>query len=431
MKNIKTVKKKFFMRSFLKLLLSLILFILVSGCVRQSEKTVIKFSSWGSETEVSIIKPVLKQFEAENPDIRIEFIHIPKNYFQKLQLLIASNLIPDVMFVNNVDSSLFVQNHIFLDLSPNLDNDKFISSKDFFQKSLDAFTYQKHLFAIPRDISNLVIYYNKDIFDKYNVPYPSNNWDFSGFLAASQKLTKDINGDKRIDVFGIGFEDYPLFWMPFLWSNGGGLIDKNLKTVLINKPESIEAVQFYADLRNKYHVAPSLSEAGSAKMTQMFLQGKIAMQINGRWSVPKYRSDANFNWGIAKFPSGKAGSIVDADASGWAISRNSKHKDASWKLVSYLASKKTSIEFAKSGLIIPARVDVARSDVFLNKKLLPANSELYLDIIPESMPTPSPANYSEIMDIVNEALEPVWNGNKTAKQAVDEKLVGRIEDLLK
>jgi multiple sugar transport system substrate-binding protein len=430
MEMVAVTRKRSFMTKFFKFIFILIFFVFVSGCGKQQEKTVIQFSSWGSETETAIIKPILKEFEASNPDIKVEFVHIPKNYFQKLQLLIASNLTPDVMFINNIDSSLFIQNNIFLDLRYYLDNDKSISSQDFFSKSLDAFTYKEQLFALPRDISNLVIYYNKDIFDKYNVPYPHKNWSFSDFLTTAQKLTKDINNDNKIDIFGIGFEDFSLFWMPFLWSNGGGIIGSDLNTVLINKPESVEAIQFYVDLRNKYHVAPTLSEAGSAKMTQLFVQGKIAMQINGRWSVPKYRKDIDFRWGIAGFPRGKAGSIVDADASGWAISNNSKHKDQAWKLASYLASKKASIEFAKSGLIIPARIDVARSDFFLNKNLLPDNSELYIDIIPEAIPTPAPENYSEIMDTVNIALEPVWNGNKTVKQAVDDNLVKKINDLL-
>ncbi len=47
------------------------------------------------------------------------------------------------------------------------------------------------------------------------------------------------------------------------------------------------------------------------------------------------------------------------------------------------------------------------------------------------MPTPAPENYPEIMDTVNIALEPVWNGNTTAKQAVNNEIVRKIKDLLK
>ncbi|MDR1327138.1 MAG: hypothetical protein LBJ74_01885, partial [Heliobacteriaceae bacterium] len=61
---------------------------LFSGCGRISdERTVIRFASWGSKSEVAIIKPILSEFEARNPDIKVDFMHIPQNYFQKIHLL--------------------------------------------------------------------------------------------------------------------------------------------------------------------------------------------------------------------------------------------------------------------------------------------------------------------------------------------------------
>ena len=64
-------------------------------------RDVIQFASWGSKSEVEIIKPILKDFEKENPSIKIDFMHIPQNYFQKIHLLFASNTAPDVIFINN------------------------------------------------------------------------------------------------------------------------------------------------------------------------------------------------------------------------------------------------------------------------------------------------------------------------------------------
>ena len=91
--------------------------VIFSGCTPKTTKTAIKFSSWGSESEIAIIKPLLKEFEDQNPDIKVEFLHIPKNYFQKLHLLVASNLTPDVVFINNLNGPLYAENNIFLDLS--------------------------------------------------------------------------------------------------------------------------------------------------------------------------------------------------------------------------------------------------------------------------------------------------------------------------
>jgi len=414
----------------IKLIFLLCIFIFLSGCVKKTEKTVIKFTSWGSRSEVAIIKPLIDEFEQQNPDIKIKFIHTPKSYFQKLHLLAASNLTPDVVFINNINGPLYAQNDIFMDLSGFMEKDETLSEEMFFPEALQTFKHDKKLYAVPRDVSNLVIYYNKDIFDKYNVPYPSKDWNFEEFTKTAQKLTKDINKDKKIDIFGISFREKPLFWLPYLWSNGGGLISPELKDIILDKPESIEAIQFYSDLRNAYHIAPTKSESGSATMAQLFMQRKLAMHLSGRWFVPIYRNDIEFNWDITKFPRGKAGSIVGCDSSGWAISKKTKYPEQAWRFVSFLASKSSIENFTKSGLITPARKDVANSEIFLDKSLPPEHSKIFIEVIKDSIPTPVTENYQEITDILDNSLESVWNGKVDAREAVDEKLIRKLEKSL-
>lgn len=350
--------------------------------------------SWGSKSEVEIIKPIIKEFEQLNPDIKVEFIHTPKNYFQKLHLLAASGLTPDVVFVNNIYGGLYAKNNIFMDLK---------KPENFNQKALSAFTRNGKLYAIPRDVSNLVIYYNKDIFDKYNVPYPSTDWTFDDFLNTCKKLTKN-------NIKGISFEENPLFWLPYLWSNGGGFISPDLKHIDINKPESVEAIQFYSDLRNKYHVAPTKSEAGSATMAQLFMQGKLAMHFSGRWFMPIYTREIKFRWGIARFPRGKAGSVVGCDSSGWAISAKTKYPEQAKRFISFISSKSSIEKFTESGLITPARVDVNDPE------------KIFTEVIEYSTPTPVTKNYQQLTDILQNVLEPVWAGKTSAQEAIGKNL---------
>src|SRR5574344_1381713 len=199
----------------------------------KTNKTVIKFTSWGSESEIAILKPILSEFEKENPDIKVELVHIPQNYFQKLQLLFASNLAPDVLFINNLYLPIYANANVLEEITPND-----INFKDFYPKSLQTLSYNNKLYAVPRDVSNLVIYYNKDIFDKYKVPYPTKNWTFKDFLSTAQKLTKDTNNDGKIDIFGISFEEDLLFYIPYLMSDGGGVLSDDLKTMIINSKQS-------------------------------------------------------------------------------------------------------------------------------------------------------------------------------------------------
>lgn len=395
------------MRGEKKLLFLVLLTVLFfSGCIKKptdfSSKTHIQFASWGSKSEVAIIKPILTEFEKENSDIKVDFVHIPQNYFQKIHLLFASNLAPDVVFINNLYLPVYANAGVLEELKKYDDN--------FYPKSLEALSYRGKTYAIPRDVSNLVVYYNKDLFAKYGVPVPSKYWTFDDLLIIAQKLTKDTNNDGLTDMWGISFDEEPLFYLPYLMSEGGGILSDDTNSVIINSPESQKGLHFYADLRNKYHVAPTKSESASATMAQMFLQGKLAMQVSGRWLVPKYREDAKFEWNVINFPNGDKGSIVPLDASGWAIAKSSKHKNEATRLIEFLSSKDSIEKIAKSGLIVPARMDVAEGDFLSSQsEKLPQNAQVFIDIIKTSKPTPVSVNYNEVLDDLKEKMQYLFN----------------------
>jgi len=383
-----------------KIVIAVILVMLSCGCTKKETATVIQFSSWGSKSEIDILKPILNDFEKENPNIKVDFMHIPQNYFQKIHLLFASNTAPDVIFLNNHYLPIYANAGLLEDLS-----DSELITKKFYNKSIEALSYNNKIYAIPRDISNLVVYYNKNLFDKNNLNYPNKETTFSDFLELALKLTNKEKG-----IYGVSFEEDPLFYLPYLMSEGGGILADDLKTNILNTPESIQGITFYSNLRNKYNVAPKRNENASATMAQMFLQGKIAMHISGRWLVPKYRESAHFDWDITQFPKGTKGSIVPLDASGWAISSKSTKKNEAKLLIKYLSSKESLDKFSESGLIVPARIDSANSEYFLDK-LKPKNAKVFLDIIETSKPTPVNVNYNEILDKTKQELEPIFNPN--------------------
>lgn len=360
-----------------------------------SAQTTIQFASWGSESEIKILKPILADFEKENPQIKVDFLHIPQNYFQKIHLLFASNTAPDVIFMNNHYLPVYVNAGVLEDLTP---YEKTFDIDKFYKNSIAALSDNGKIYAIPRDISTLVIFYNKDLFDKYNVSYPETNWSYEDFLTKAKKLTH------LPEVFGISFEEEPLFYLPYLTGNGV----ENFEDYTNKKMQN--SLKNYADLRSKYHVAPRKEESASATMAQMFLQGKLAMQLSGRWLVPKYREEAKFNWDVAPFPKINSSGEIPLDASGWAISKSSKHKNEAIQLVKYLSSAKSSEKFTQSGLIVPARIDSANSPAFLDNKL-PQNKHVFLSAAENSKPTPVTVNFREVLDNLKNRNEKLFNNN--------------------
>lgn len=393
--------KKIFIVVAILFLLMLILFVSKSNNI--NDKVVIKFSTWGSQSEISFLLPLIKEFEQNNPDIKIELVHIPQNYFQKLHMLFASNLAPDVIFINNYYIPKYADANLLEDLT------QYIKTDDFFPEAIECFTFENKIYAIPRDVSNLVVYYNKSLFDKYNVPYPSKNWTINDFINISKQFKNKSNGK----VFGMSYETDFFYVMPFLFSNGASILSDDGSIITIDK-NALNTINLYSNLAYKYHYAPQKSDSASRTMAQMFLQQKIAMHISGRWLVPKYRAEADFDWDITKFPKGSKGSIVNIDASGYAMSKNSKHKKEALRFINFISSEYALSKLTQNGLIVPARKNVAYSEVFLDKKQPPAQAVIFLDAIKTGKPTPVNANYQSITDKLNLKFEPVFLGAQNA-----------------
>lgn len=356
----------------------------------KEDKTIIRFSTWGSQTEIEILKPLIKEFEEQNSDIKVELLHIPQNYFQKLHLLFASNSAPDVLFINNLYLPFFANAGV---LEPFEDY-----TGAFEEKSLKALSFENKLYAIPRDISVLVIFRNNDLFKKCKVKLNDGTQTFDEFLKTSEQF-------KKCGVFGTGFEtNPPMFYLPYLMSEGGGILSDDTKTNIFDSENSQKGLRFYADLRNKYHVAPTSSESANLTMAQMFLNQKIAMHLTGHWLVPKYLNEAKFNFDTTIFPKGSKGSIVSLDASGWAISKSSQHKTEAKKLIDFLSSKNSIETFTKSELIVPARKDVISGE-FKNSPL----NNAFIKAIDTAKPTPVSVNYNEVTDKLKVKTEPLFN----------------------
>ncbi|MFN8673933.1 MAG: sugar ABC transporter substrate-binding protein [Candidatus Sericytochromatia bacterium] len=406
---------------------SIIFFVLtlLTSCQNKSNNK-LTFSSWGSLDEVNILKPILENF-TKKTGIEVELIHIPDNYFQKVHMMFASDTAPDVVFMNNLTMPVYADSGVFENLDTFIEKDNEVKKDDFFPQVIEAMKWKGKLYGLPRDISNLLIYYNKDMFDKYKVAYPKSNWTFDDFLETSKKLTKDIDNDGKSDTYGFALDKRPLFWLPFVWSSGGDVFNKDLSAFSLNTPESIKGLQLYTDLRNKHKVAPSEKEVGNTKTAQLFSQEKIGMQLSGRWSVPTYKTTLKFKWDVAPFPKMSNGSIVDVDASGWCISKSSSNKENAWKLVKFLANKESITSFSSGGLIVPSRKDV--SEDFMKEKV-PENSKAFIEIIDSGRPIKTTPNWNEISTEMDLGLENIWEGKEEISSAT-EKIAKRVNTLLK
>jgi multiple sugar transport system substrate-binding protein len=401
-----------------------------AGSGHQTESAIrLQFSFWGSGEELAMMRSVISEFEATHPDIDIIPVHIPDNYFQKLHILIAGDLAPDVMMVNSLYLPVYADNGAFLPLV--MPTQKQIPSA-FYPQAQKAMTWKGHLYALPRDISNLVVYANLDLLRQHGLSRPAANWTLVEFKAMAKRVVRPPSADHPSGVFGVSFFEKPLYWLPWVWSFGGDVFNADFTQTYLDDPKTMAGIQAYADWVLKDQIAPSKQQVGQQGMSQLFADGHLAFFISGRWSVPFLREKARFQWDVLPLPRGPKGSVVGIDASGYAVSAKTTHPDAAQEFVAYLTSARALTALTQSGLIVPSRRDLAESAAFLNS---PANASktlsnrVFLQSIPTGYPTHTPPNWDEVSEVLGLGLEPVWDGRLSAHDAL-EKLQRDVSELL-
>jgi multiple sugar transport system substrate-binding protein len=289
----------------------------------------------------------------------------------------------------------------------------------------------------------ILTYYNKDIFDAAGVPYPpakaSEAWSWDQFVGYAKKLTKDRNGKTAdqagfdptaIDTYGISFPTWWGGYLPFIYSNGGRFASEDGKTLLLNQPAAVEALQKLQDLIYKDHVAPTPTQSHNLPTADILLQSKkVAMGIDGMWKVTDF-ANLRFNWGVGVLPKLKEPVTVVVSVPK-VIFAATKHPKEAFEFYSYI-SDPTKVALFKEGLWAPHEkeyfTDPAKIASWLTaqKGVYPPESidaivEYELNHTPNQPPVYWLKNINRITDeAVTPAIDQLWNGTKTAQEATDE-----------
>lgn len=308
--------------------------------IPEGAKIVLRVGTGDSGEGLSPHLRIIEQFEAENPDIQVQLEPVGSgDYYARILTQIAAGDPPDLLQIGDDAVPQFVQRGAFVDLGP------FITSQDYpldtsiyLPGMLEPGQWEGQQYLLPKDFSPLAIYYNKRIFDQYNVPYPTNDWTWEDFLTTAQALTKDTDGDGKTDIWGIqlpgswttGFE----YWVA---AAGGRLISEDGTTFIgyMDSPETATAVKFYSDLYHTYKVAPppaDLSAFGGGNSE--FDSGTAAMRIFGRWPQAGLKTNPNVDLGVVGPPAGKERANV-LFWGGFGISALSENQEAAWRFLRF------------------------------------------------------------------------------------------------
>jgi multiple sugar transport system substrate-binding protein len=279
---------------------------------------------------------IIQNYEDQHKEVLVQLEAVAgRDYYARLLTQLAAKAAPDIMQVGDDAVPSFVEKGAFIPLNDAMNKSNFDPSI-YLPGLLSPGQVDGKQYLLPKDYSPLGVYYNKKVFDAAGVAYPKEGWTWDDLLTTAQKLTKVENG--KTVVWGLqlpgawttGFE----YWVA---AAGGKLISADGKTFTGNmdSAEVIRAVQFYADLYNKYKVAPppaDLNQFGGGN--QEFANGQAAMYLFGRWPESGFKQNPKIDLGVVAPPQDQVRANI-LFWGGFGISSTSQAPDRAFDFLAY------------------------------------------------------------------------------------------------
>lgn len=247
------------------------------------------------------------------------------------------------------------------DLTPFIEADQSFHREDFYPGALESLQWDGGTWGLPFAISFEMIFYDKEAFDEADVAYPEPEWRWDDLLTKAQALTQR-EGDR---VTRWGFVQPWFDPLPFITGRTGPLVDDSITppTPLLDEPEVIEAVRWYADLYLKHQVAPFFEppavephETVLPEGYSLVAEGGAAMWTESSHNFPRHSQSKEI--GMVSYPVGRpTDATTPISARSYAMSAGTAHPQESWRWLDFLTRHIDAGPYGFSSL--PARRSVA------------------------------------------------------------------------
>ena len=365
----------------------------------------------GDPEETKAFVDVAEAFEASQDQIDIDLVVIAErdDLIARLSTSLAGGEPPDLFLMNYRYLGQFEAKGAIEPVGPYLDGSAALSAGDFYPEAMSVFQSDGVQTCMPQNVSSLVTYYNVDLFEQAGVEPPTAGWTWSDMTKKATELTQDTDGDGATDVYGMGTDIEIIRLAPFVWSNGGDMVDdpEQPTRFAIGSLRAIQPIQAFLDLRGVFGVTPTDEEAESADFETRFLEGSLAMMMESRKAVPAFRTITDFEWDVAPLPMHRQpATVLHSDA--YCMTAGGEHHDEAWRYLEFALGPEGQGIAAATGRTVPSLREVAESEAFLDPELAPTSSQVFLDNIPFIQAVPHIETWPEIEDIVNALLEEAY-----------------------
>ncbi|AKG22321.1 ABC transporter substrate-binding protein [Calothrix sp. 336/3] len=411
------------------LILLLVSILIVAGCqmIPSKQDKVIHLTLWqgvNPPPNRDVLQKLVDKFNQTHSDIQVESLYVGQQDQQMPKILAAvvGNAAPDLLWYNPAICGQLVELDALISLDEMLENSPMKAEID--PALFASMEYQGKIWSVPFATNNVGIFYRPSLLKAAGIEKLPQTW--TEFRQVAKKLTRDTNGDGKVDQHGmvlpLGKGEFTVFtWLPFMWSAGGELMGGDGQTPagvnLADNQGAIAALEFWRTLVKDGSAILSAPERGYE--TDAFIQGKIAMQITGPWTLTYLKNDVpGGDFGVFPIPKSQRSATSIGGENLFFFKTSPEREKAAFKFAEYVLSENFQTELALGTGYLPINIKSRQSAKYQEFVKEQPAVKVFLDQAQYGRSRPIFPGYNRISDNVGRAIEAVLMDKSSAQEAL-------------
>ena len=384
-----------------------------------NEPVTITFAQYsGSGDNEQYLQQMVDNYMKENPNVTIDLqTYGYDDYFTQMTAKVSGGQAPDVFELDYQNFVSYAKKGALMPLDDILTKDG-IDTSIYNDMALKAFSADGVQYGVPDSFSNVVLIYNKDLFDKAGVEYPSNDLTMEDYDALARKMTSG-SGDTK--VYGCHYHT---------WRSAASLFSilDGKNTIIDGKYDFMKPTYDMVIAQQKDGICMDYGyiKTSSLHYSAAFENQQCAMVNMGSWfisTLEAYMKDAEtkFNWGIVKYPhpaGAEAGSTLGTVTS-LAINADSPKAETAADFINWCVSEEGAQAIAKTGTF-PACGSAATAEIIKSTEGFPEDSNS-VDALTTSnvyLEMPYTQYASDIETILNAEHDAIMTMSETVDEGI-------------
>lgn len=354
------------MKKVLALILTLaVLVTVLTGCGSNGKNSdAITVNIWDANQQKGIQEIADKWTKTSGVKVNVEVVDWD-NYWTLLEAGASGGTMPDVFWMHSNTAQMYMENDLLLDLTDYISKDSSVDLSKYYEGVKNLYTRNDgKIFALPKDHDTIALLYNKAIFDKYGVEYPTDDWTWDDMYEAAKKITKDSKGD----VYGMAMNtsNNQDGWYNAIYCYGGKVVTDDHKGTTIGSAESKAGMEM---IRKLLTVGAPQSVVAETGTDSLFMSGKVGMITQGSWMINAFYTAEGHNdyaWALLPYADLNKNGTCEKEERwsaynglGWAASAGTSKPDECYSLISYFCSEEGQKLQAEKGVTMGGMMGIS------------------------------------------------------------------------